>query len=172
MSEPSEKDFLLEIYYSTKGNLDEINAVIDSKLKKNRTRKISIFENFIKSRLSMNSKILRMANMQINPIEATYLSIYPGIEEVEILDLRQNHIADEGVEAIARSPLLINLHELDLRNNHVTRLGMQAILGSKNFMHLEKLDLRINKLGGKLWLERLQKSENFKNLRDFKIGGS
>ena len=172
MKNPTHIDFLLNIYYSTKGNLDQINAAIDEKIKENRSRKISIFENFIKSRLISNPNVLRMANLEIDSLEASYLSIYPGVAEVEILDVRQNHIGDEGVRAIAESPLLKNLKELDLRNNQITRKGMLFLMNSDNMGQLERLDLRVNRLGGKWWFERLKKTGKFEKLTDFKAGGT
>ena len=171
MNDPTDIEFLLKIYYSTEGNLDQINQAIDNRIKQNRTRKISVFENFIKGRLLSNPKILKMSNMEIDSIEASYLSIYPGIEGVEVLDLRKNHIGDEGVRMIAESPLLKKLKELDLRNNQITRKGMLALLKAKNMNHLEKLDLRVNKLGVKWWFDRLKESGNFKKLKYFKSGG-
>ena len=171
MNEDIEKDFILNIYYSTKGNLDQINEAIDSKIQENRTRKITVFEKFIISRLSINPKVLKMPNMEISPIEASYLSIYPGIDRVQVLDLRQNCIGDEGIRALAKSPLLISLKSLDLRNNLITRQGLLALLASKNMGKLEMLDLRLNKLGGRLWSERLKKSDNFSALLKLKIVG-
>ena len=119
----------------------------------------------------MNPTILKMVNLEISPIEAIYLSLYPEIGRVEFLDLRQNFIGDEGVSALAESPILTRLKTLDLRNNLITRQGVLALMKSKNMGQLEKLDLRLNKLGGQLWLERLKKRGNFEALRELKIGG-
>jgi len=119
------KELLLEIFYSTRGDLDKINAAIESRLQQGQTRKISIFEKYIKSRLSANPRVLKMAGFSINPLEAVYLSQYPAIAGVEILDLRKNSIGDEGLNAIAHSPLLKNLRELDLRNNQISRVAME-----------------------------------------------
>jgi len=168
----NDPDFILEIYYSNKGNLDQINAIIDAKLKQKRQRKISIFENYIKSRLLKNPKKLEMTTLEINPAEAAYLSVYPKISTVEKLDLRQNQLGDRGLEAIANSKVLVNLKELDLRNNQITRLGMQSLMASPNMKNLKKLDLRLNKMGGKLWLDRLKETGNFPMLEDFRSGAS
>ena len=168
----NDKDLILEIYYSNKGNLDKINSIIDEKLKQNRQRKISIFENYIKSRLLKNQKKLEMNALEINAAEATYLSIYPKVNTVEFLDLRQNQLGDIGLEAIAKSKYLINLKELDLRNNQITRLGMQSLMVSPNMKKLIKLDLRLNKMGDKLWLKRLKETGNFPMMKEFKCGGS
>jgi hypothetical protein len=43
-------------------------------------------------------------------------------------------------------------------------------MASPNMKNLTKLDLRLNKMGGKLWFERLQESGNFPALKDFKGG--
>jgi Leucine-rich repeat (LRR) protein len=167
----NDPDFILEIYYSNKGNLDQINAIIDAKLKQKRQRKISIFENYIKSRLLKNPKKLEMTALEINSAEATYLSVYPNLNTVEKLDLRQNQLGDRGLEAIASSKIIVNLKELDLRNNQITRVGMKALMASPNMKNLTKLDLRLNKMGGKLWFERLKETGNFPSLKDFRGGG-
>lgn len=161
------KELLLEIFYSTKGGLDKINAAIEARLQQGQTRKISIFEKYIKSRLSANPKTLIMTGFSINPLEAIYLSQYPAIEGVEKLDLRKNSIGDAGLEAIAHSPLLKNLRQLDLRNNQITRVGMEALSKSKTLTNLRSLDLRVNKLG-KRWEEKLINFEIFSKLEYFK----
>ena len=107
------QDFILELFYSLHGDLDQINAAIDAKLGRNGSRKITTFELFIKSRISRNAKALKMANMEINPNEATYLSLYPDLSELTALDLRKNFLGDAGFQAIAVSPVLKNLKELD-----------------------------------------------------------
>ncbi|NIW42817.1 MAG: hypothetical protein GWN16_07675, partial [Calditrichae bacterium] len=93
-------------------DLDQINAAIDAKIKKDGARKISTFETFIKSRISLNRKTLKMADMEINPDEAVYLSLYPELSELEVLDLRKNHLGDQGCQAIFMSPVLTRLKEL------------------------------------------------------------
>lgn len=165
-------DFILEIYYANEGNLDKINAIIDAKLKKKQQRKIKIFENYIKSRLFKNPKVLEMNALEINPTEATYLSVYPEVRNVERLDLRKNQLGDRGLEAIANSKVLTNLKELDLRNNQITRLGMKSLIASTNMKRLIKLDLRLNKMGKKLWFERLKDTGNFPMLKYFEVGGN
>lgn len=161
------KELILEIFYSTKGDLDKINAAIESRLQRGQIRKISIFEKYLKGRLSANPRVLKMINFEINPLEAVYLSQYPAIEGVEILDLRKNSIGDEGLEALAHSPLLKNLRELDVRNNQISRLGMVALSKSKTLTNLRSLDLRANKLG-KRWEEKLKTFEVFSQLEYFK----
>jgi Leucine-rich repeat (LRR) protein len=167
----TDPDFILKIYHSNKGSLDQINSIIDAKLIQKRQRKISIFENYIKSRLLKNPKKLEMTALEINPAEAVYLSLYPDLNTIEKLDLRQNQLGDRGMEAIANSKIIVNLKELDLRNNQITRVGMQSLMDSPNMKNLTKLDLRLNKMGGKLWFERLQESGNFPALEDFRGGG-
>ena len=44
------KEMLLEIFYKTKGNIDDINAAIDKKLFGTQKRSITIFEKYIKAR--------------------------------------------------------------------------------------------------------------------------
>jgi Ran GTPase-activating protein (RanGAP) involved in mRNA processing and transport len=161
------REMVLELFYTTKGNLNKINQAIDEKLKIKGSRKITLFEEFIKNRLLVNRHILKMPQLEISSIETIYLCQYPSLEGLKILDLRKNFIGDEGLEAISSSPLLSNLRELDLRNNGITRLGVKLLSESKLFGCLEKIDLRINKLG-KRWEEKLYESGNFPNLRDVK----
>ena len=121
------KEMILELFYTTNGNLDEINRAIDEKLKIRGFRKITLFEEFVKNRLAINPRVLKMPQMEISTVESIYLSQYPPLDGLEILDLRKNFIGDEGLEAISRSPLLGRLRELDLRNNGITRLGVKIL---------------------------------------------
>ncbi len=159
------QDFVLDLFYSLKGDLGKINAVIDEKLKANQTRKITTFEMYINSRISLDPTVLSMAKMEITPMEAAYLSRYPALDRLEVLDLRQNHLGDEGMDAIASSPLFQNLRELDLRNNKITRVGMEILARSTALPKLEKVDLRANKLG-KRWETKLKEGNSFPNLKE------
>ena len=139
--------------------------------KENQPQITKIFEYYIKSRLLKNPKILEMTALEINPAEAAYLSIYPEVYTVEKLVLRQNCIGDRGLDAIANSKILTNLSELDLRNNQITRIGMKKLMDSPNMKRLTKLDLRLNKMGGKIWFERLKETGKFPMLKEFRSGG-
>ena len=159
------QDFILDLFYSLNGNLDRINAAIDAKLNLDGSRKITTFELFIKSRVNMNKKDLKMAGMEVNPDEAAYLSLYPDLSDLEILDLRKNFLGDIGLQAIAISPVFKNLKELDLRNNQITRKGLEFLSKKTTLTQLEKIDLRSNKLG-KRWEEKLKESDLLPNLRE------
>ena len=159
------QDFILDLFYSLNGNLDQINAAIDAKLNRIGGRKITTFELFIKSRISMNRKALKMAGMEINPDEAMYLSLYPDLSDLEVLDMRKNFLGDVGFQAIAVSPVFKNLKELDLRNNQITRSGLEFLSQKTTLTHLEKIDLRSNKLG-KRWEEKLKESDRLPHLRE------
>jgi len=158
------QDAIVELFYNMKGDLDKINQYIDSKLQTHRTRKISTLEMYIQSRLSANPKVLKLANMEINPLEASYLSMYPELENLETLDLRQNRLGDEGLAAIAQSTVLKNLKTLDVRNNQITRQGVAILSQSATLTMLENVDLRSNKLGRR-WEEKLKEVGNFPNLK-------
>lgn len=166
--EVSMKDYILNIFYSTKGDLGKINELIDAKMMFNRDRKITVFEKYIKARLTLNPKHFKMANMNIIPVEAIYLSQYPDMATVEILDLRKNGFGDEGLVGIVQSPILHNVRELDLRNNNISRVGAQMLANSETLQNLEKLDLRLNKLG-KRWEEKMRESIHLPNLREVKV---
>ena len=70
------KELLLEIFYKTKGNIDDINAAIDKKLFGKQKRSITIFEKYIRARLTLNPKVLNLAGQEITPIEAAYSVSY------------------------------------------------------------------------------------------------
>ena len=161
------KEWILELFYTTKGNLDEINRNIDTKLQIKGLRKITLFEKFIKNRLINNSRVLKMPQMNISSLEAIYLSKYSSLNKLEVLDLRKNYIGDEGFKAISQSPIFANLRELDLRNNGITRIGMKTLSQSKALQGLVRLDLRTNKLG-KRWEEKIRETGNFPMLMDIK----
>ena len=162
------KEWILELFYTTKGNLNDINLAIDKKLKIRGLRKITLFEKFIKNRLIINPHVLKMPKMEISTIEAVYLSQYLPLDGLEVLDLRKNYIGDEGLEAISQSPYFSKLRELDLRNNGITRIGMKILGESQCLSCLVKLDLRLNKLG-KRWEFKLRETGNFPKLNDLKI---
>ena len=162
------KETLLEIFYNTKGGLDEINAAIDKKLFGPQVRSITLFDKFIKARLTLNPKSLSLSNKEITPFEAAYLSQYSGLENVEQLDLRKNKLGDEGLEVLLASEKIRNVRELDLRNNQITRKGMILLTETKNLLNLEKLDLRVNKLG-KRWEEKLKQQGHFPKLSLLRI---
>jgi Ran GTPase-activating protein (RanGAP) involved in mRNA processing and transport len=161
------REMILDLFYTTKGDLNKINHAIDKKLKIKGSRKITLFEEYVKNRLSINPLILKMPQMEISTVEAIYLSQYPAIKNIEILDLRKNFIGDEGVNAIAKSSLLSKLRELDLRNNGISRLGVKMLAGSISLECLEKIDLRLNKLG-KRWEEKFNDGGNFPKLNEIK----
>ena len=161
------REMIIDLFYTTNGNLDEINRTIDENLKIRGFRKITLFEEFIKSRLAVNPHILKIPNMEVSTVECIYLCQYTAVKDIEVLDLRKNYVSDEGVEAIARSPLLSKLRELDLRNNGITRLGVKMLAESKSLQCLEKIDLRLNKLG-KRWEVKFNEAGNFKNLNQIK----
>ncbi len=159
---------ILELFFEMGGNLDRINTAIDDRLFKNRNRKITTFEMFIKSRIETNSRALKMAKMEIDTVEAAYLSQYPALKDVEILDLRQNPIFDSGLVAICTSEILKNIRELDIRNCNITRDGLVALSGSETLGKLEKLDARMNRLG-KRWEEKLMGLPNLPNLKEVRV---
>lgn len=162
------KEMLLEIFYNTKGNIDDINAAIDASLFGTRTRSITLFEKFVRARLSLNPNVLRLVALELTWVEAVYLSQYPGLEDVEDLDLRKNQLGDEGLEALLSSDKLGNIRKLDLRNNQITRRGMEALVNSGKLEKLEILDLRSNRLG-KAWEVKLNSTLKFPNLSSLKI---
>ncbi len=161
-------DKILEIFYSTKGGIDKVNAEIDARLKPNPNRSLTLFSKYIESRLLRNPKILRLANMEITALEVIYLSQQTSLQQLEVLDLRKNGFGDVGLDAIAHSEIFSNLRELDLRNNQITRLGMESLAKTSVLIKLEKLDLRTNKMG-KRWEEKLLETGVFPKLTDLKI---
>jgi len=162
------KEWILNLFYTTKGNLDDVNRAIDKKLKIKGLRKITLFEEFIKNRLNINPLVLKMPQMEVSAIEAIYLSQYLPLDGLEVLDLRKNNIGDDGLEAISRSSYFSNLRELDLRNNGITRIGMKLLSESIYLSNLVKLDLRLNKLG-KRWEVKLKETGNFPSLTELII---
>ena len=162
------KEMLLEIFFNTKGSIDDINAAIDKKLFGKKIRNITLFDKYIRSRLTFNSKVLNLAGQEITPVEAAYLSQYPGLENVVKLDLRKNRLGDEGLEVLLNSEKIKNLKDLDLRNNQITRQGMLILSKTENLLNLQRLDLRVNKLG-KRWEEKLKEQSKLPKLSQLRI---
>jgi hypothetical protein len=162
------KETLLKIFYNTKGNIDDINAAIDDNLFGTQTRSLTLFEKFLRARLLLNPKLLRLVDMNLTWFETAYLSQYPGLEDVEELDLRKNKLGDEGLDALLSSSKLGNIKKLDLRNNMITRKGMEILAESGKLENLEALDMRSNKLG-KSWEDKLKSTLKFPMLSSIKI---
>ena len=162
------KEMLLEIFFNTKGSIDDINAAIDKKLFGNKIRSITLFDKYIRARLTLNPKVLNLAGQEITPVEAAYLSQYPGLENVEKLDLRKNWLGDEGLKVLINSKKIRNIRNLDLRNNKITRQGMILLSETKNLLNLECLDLRVNKLGTK-WEDKLKEKGKLPKLSQLRI---
>lgn len=162
------KEMLLKIFYNTKGNIDDINTAIDNSLFGNQKRSLTLFEKFVRARLLLNPKLLRLVDMDLTWFETAYLSQYPGLENVEDLDLRKNKLGDEGLDALLSSDKLDNITKLDLRNNQITRKGMEILAQSGKMGDLQVLDMRSNRIG-KVWEEKLKSSMNFSKLSSVKI---
>lgn len=162
------KEMLLNIFYSSKGSIDDINAAIDAKLFGKPVRSVTMFEKYVRARLILNSKVLRLVNLDITPFEILYLSQYPDLKNVEELDLRKNKLGDEGLEALLASDNISNIQKLDLRNNQITRKSMEVLSMTEKLNKLEKLDIRSNKIG-KAWETKLKSTGKFPNLTSLKI---
>ena len=162
------KEMLLNIFYNTKGNIDDINAAIDANVFGTRTRSLTLFEKFVRARLLLNPKVLKLVNLDLTWFETAFLSQYPGLENVEDLDLRKNQLGDEGLDALLSSDKLDNIHKLDLRNNQITRRGMEILAGSGKMENLQVLDMRSNRIG-KAWEEKLKSTMKFPKLSSVKI---
>jgi Ran GTPase-activating protein (RanGAP) involved in mRNA processing and transport len=159
---------ILEIFYSTKGGIDKVNAEIDARLRPNPNRPLSLFEKYIEARLSRNPKMLKLSDMEVSALEVVYLSQQSSLQQLEILDLRKNGFGDVGLDAIAHSAVFANLRELDLRSNQITRLGMESLAKTSVLTKLEKLDLRTNRMGGR-WKEKLLETGIFPKLTDLRV---
>jgi Leucine-rich repeat (LRR) protein len=162
------KEMLLKIFYNTKGNIDDINAAIDESLFGTSKRSLTLFEKFVRARLSLNPKLLRLVDLDLTWFEVAYLSQYPGLEIVEDLDLRKNHLGDDGLDALLSSDKLGNIKKLDLRSNQITRIGIEILVKSGKLKKLEILDIRANRLG-KAWENKIKSNNKFPNLYSLKI---
>ncbi|PIQ99176.1 MAG: hypothetical protein COV66_15005 [Nitrospinae bacterium CG11_big_fil_rev_8_21_14_0_20_45_15] len=163
------KEIVLELFYSKKGNLDAINSAIDAKFFGVGERSITLFEKYIRARIGTNPKVMKISKMEITPVEAVYLSNYPDLKDLEVLDIRQNFIGDVGLSAIAQSQYMTQLRELDVRNNQISRIGAIALYESPILENLETVDLRMNKLG-KRWESKLKEGDHLPRLHTVKSG--
>jgi hypothetical protein len=60
-----------------------------------------------------------------------------------VLDLFGCRLGDEGVSALARSPVLENVRRLNVANNHVSDVGARALAGSPYLSQLEPNGLTV-----------------------------
>jgi hypothetical protein len=58
-----------------------------------------------------------------------------------ILNLDDNRLGDEGVQALAEAPQLVGLTELRLRSAGITDVEAQILVRSPHLRHLALLDL-------------------------------
>ena len=77
-NDAANQEMLIDIFYKTKGNIDNINNAIDKKLFGNQIRSITLFEKFIKARLDINPKILNLAETKrkIDLLRNDYLGMF------------------------------------------------------------------------------------------------
>ena len=123
------REMILDLFYSTNGNLDEINQTIDEKLKIRGFRKITLFEEFVKNRLVVNPHILQMPKMEVSTIECIYLCQYTAINKKAILsDVRydlvkkyREHLAD-GSYQIKSDELADKIVQKVKENKNITFL--------------------------------------------------
>jgi uncharacterized protein (TIGR02996 family) len=84
---------------------------------------------------------------QFRWVEATRLADSPYLTRVRTLDLNDgNHVANQGVEALMRSPQLTNLRALKLGRNYLGSAGVRAIAESPYVRTLCVLKLERNDL--------------------------
>jgi uncharacterized protein (TIGR02996 family) len=77
--------------------------------------------------------------------DATRLAESPYLLRVRILDFNDgNHVANQGVEALMRSPQLASLTELKLARNSLGSAGVRAIAQSPYVRGLQRLELPRN----------------------------
>jgi uncharacterized protein (TIGR02996 family) len=77
--------------------------------------------------------------------DATRLAESPHLTRIRTLDLNDgNHVANQGVEALMRSPQLAGLTKLKLGRNFLGSAGVRAVAESPYVRRLQRLDLQRN----------------------------
>jgi Ran GTPase-activating protein (RanGAP) involved in mRNA processing and transport len=95
----------------------------------------------------------------------------PHLAGLTALDLRNNRINDEGLQALAESPHLANLSVLRLGGNVFQDAGAQALASSAHLRRLAVLDLSGNGIGGP-GLEALADSEILAQVTDLNLASN
>ena len=91
------KEWILNLFYSTKGNLNDINRAIDEKLKLRGLRNITVFEEFIKNRLNPCGRLY--GEIFWNLIKQVFFKIFTDTKKDEGT---YNHIVDPSNRSIIK----------------------------------------------------------------------
>lgn len=91
--------------------------------------------------------LLDLTNKRIGDDGLQAVARLPSLINRETLILSGNDIGDEGVKALADSANVVNLTKLVLWDNRITDEGVRAITTSPNFANLTTLDLGRNNIG-------------------------
>jgi len=87
---------ILEIFYSTKGGIDKVNAAIDTRLKPNPLRPLSLFDKFVQARISRNATVLKLADMEITALRHSPFRHFFKFERIGS-SKQSNHARGDGV---------------------------------------------------------------------------
>lgn len=102
-------------------------------------------ERLIRDNLSKDGQILNLKAKFIREVGARELA-KEELSSLRALDLSQNDIGDEGVKAIAESPVFSNLRQLNLKSNQITDQGAEYLANSSILENLRSLQLVVNDL--------------------------
>jgi uncharacterized protein (TIGR02996 family) len=94
---------------------------------------------------SLNLEGCRTGDIGAGAIAGTaYFDHFPGLID---LDLSNNEITDDGVEALVASPLWPRLRSLVLGGNPISDLGAETLANAAGTSRLEHLNLRFTDIG-------------------------
>ena len=121
-------------------------------------------------------EVLDLTHSKIGVEAAKAIAASPSLKNLKVLKIGNydvdaeyfNKIEDDGLEAIAMSPYLINLEALDVSRNNIGSRGIKAITTSQNFAHLRSLNLNGNPLSAKD-IQLLGQSPVLENLQELNI---
>jgi Ran GTPase-activating protein (RanGAP) involved in mRNA processing and transport len=98
----------------------------------------------------------------------------PALADLSLLNLAQNYIDDEGVNALLDSPYLVELSSLNLASNGISDVGLATVANCKNLTNLASLNLSGNWIGrdGVLGVSALTASPYLANLKQLNLASN
>ena len=92
-------------------------------------------------------RAVSLAGNRVTQTDAPHLFALPVLRDLEHLDLEDNKLEVEGVQALAESGILHGLRVLNLAKTRPGVPGLQALLGAGGMSGVRSLNLSYNRLG-------------------------
>ncbi len=97
---------------------------------------------YVQKKIKRNEKVLQIRSRTIGDAGVQFLAKSPLLQNLHTLVLYETGISDQGVRALSQSAFLKNLKTLDLGHNQIGNQGAQFLAESTSFSSLENFHLQ------------------------------